>query len=146
MVASGMLASTLSRDTRAHHARSVMKNGLDISEEELKKVRLAVVDPATSPEYLKEVYDSFSTDHGLDAQYLLQQIALNPSTPDYIIKNMLCSKWYRIVLENPVVPLLLLEDPSFAKRVSIFAGLRSFLDKKLEQERLRANNNGWREV
>ncbi|MDO7874533.1 hypothetical protein Q5H93_07305 [Hymenobacter sp. ASUV-10] len=76
-----------------------------------ERLRLAQ-DPATSPQQLAELA------RGANSRAIKQAVARNPNTPPADLLH-LAGRYWADFLENPVLPLLLLEDPGLPHRLPL---------------------------
>ena len=86
-----------------------------------------VLDPETTAEALQSVWDALTIAHSsyghTNEDALWEAIARNPNTPPDILAQTV-ERFPRAFGENPVAPLLLLENPAFLETVSPDARLR----------------------
>lgn len=74
------------------------------------------LDENTPPERLRDLIDQSITAYDY---YVYKAVARNPNTPTEILFEFLSGHAFYAeqVLENPVIPLLILEDPNFLRKV-----------------------------
>ncbi len=85
---------------------------------EIERARLDAADPSTPPERLEELFDGWDFRRALRRE-LRAAIARNPNAPPSLLRQAF-EQFPEALLENPVLPLLLLEDPDFMRKLPEF--------------------------